>query len=141
MPRNINCFKDFEKGLAYAKEQGKPILLDFTGRLRQLPPDGGGRGREGVLDLISEKYVISLYVDDREQLETPYKSPFSGQHVRSVGSGNKWADFQAIHFSRNSQPYYVLLSNSSLVILNEPRAYTPDKEEYQSFLECGLDRF
>ena len=140
-PLNINCFKDFEKGLAYAKEVGKPILLDFTGHgcvnCRRM--EDNVWGRDGVFELIDDKYVlISLYVDDREKLETPYQSPFSGRMMRTVG--NKWADFQAIHFDRNSQPYYVLLSND-LVVLNEPRAYTPDKQEYQAFLECGLERF
>lgn len=140
-PLNINCFKDFEKGLAYAKEQGKPILLDFTGHgcvnCRRM--EDNVWGRDGVFELIDDKYVlISLYVDDREKLETPYQSPFSGRMMRTVG--NKWADFQAIHFDRNSQPYYVLLSHD-LVVLNEPRAYTPDKQEYQAFLECGLERF
>ncbi|MBK7410280.1 MAG: thioredoxin family protein [Saprospirales bacterium] len=140
-PLNINCFKDFEPGLAYAKEQGKPILLDFTGHgcvnCRRM--EDNVWGRDGVFELISDKYVlISLYVDDREQLEESYKSPFSGRMMRTVG--NKWADFQAIHFNRNSQPYYVLLSND-LKVLNEPRAYTPDVSEYQTFLECGLDRY
>jgi thiol:disulfide interchange protein DsbD len=140
-PLDINCFKDFEQGLAYAKEHGKPILLDFTGHgcvnCRRM--EDNVWGQEGVFELISDKYVlISLYVDDRKELEEPYKSPFSGRMMRTVG--NKWADFQAIHFNRNSQPYYVLLSDD-LKVLNEPRAYTPDKEEYQAFLECGLEKY
>lgn len=140
-PLNINCFKDFEEGLAYAKAQGKPILLDFTGHgcvnCRRM--EDMVWGQEGVYELISEDYVlVSLYVDDREKLEEPYMSPFSGRMMRTVG--NKWADFQAIHFNRNSQPYYVLLSDD-LKVLNEPKAYTPDKEEYQSFLECGLEKY
>jgi len=140
-PLDINCFKDFEKGLAYAKEKGKPILLDFSGygcvNCRRM--EDNVWGQDGVFDLISDKYVlISLYVDDRQELDQPYKSPFSGRMMRNIG--NKWADFQAIHFNRNAQPYYVLLSDD-LKILNEPRAYTPDKEEYQAFLECGLERF
>ena len=140
-PLNINCFKDFEAGLAYAKEKGKPILLDFTGHgcvnCRRMEDEVWKR--EGVFELINDEYVlISLYVDDRGKLDEPYESPFSKRMMRTVG--NKWADFQAIHFNRNSQPYYVLLSDD-LKILNEPRAYTPDKEEYQAFLECGLDRF
>ena len=140
-PLNINCFKDFETGLAYAQEQGKPILLDFTGHgcvnCRRM--EDNVWGEEEVLKMITEDYVlISLYVDDREKLTETYTSPFSGRTMRTVG--NKWADFQAIHFNRNSQPYYVLLSDD-LKVLNEPRAYTPDISEYQSFLECGLERY
>lgn len=140
-PLNINCFKDYDQGLAYAKEVGKPILLDFTGHgcvnCRRMEDQVWGE--DGVYELISDEYVlISLYVDDREKLAEPYISDFDGKKKRTIG--NKWADFQAKHFDRNSQPYYVLVSEDGK-ILNKPRAYTPDKEEYQSFLECGLARY
>lgn len=140
-PLNINCFKDFEEGMAYAKEQNKPILLDFTGHgcvnCRRMEDQVWGQ--DGVFDLINDEYVlISLYVDDRKKLKYPYMSTFSDRQMRTVG--NKWADFQAIHFNRNSQPYYVLMSEDGK-ILNKPVAYTPDIEEYKGFLECGLERY
>ena len=140
-PLNIDCYKDFDQGLAQAKELGKPILLDFTGHgcvnCRRMEDQVWGQ--DGIFEMISEDYVlISLYVDDRKKLDESYVSPFSQRTMRTVG--NKWADFQAIHFDRNSQPYYVLLSDD-LKILNKPKAYTPDKEEYRAFLECGLERF
>lgn len=140
-PLNINCFKDYFEGKEYAKSQGKPILLDFTGHgcvnCRRMEDQVWGE--KGIYELIKDEYVlISLYVDERKALDEPYMSTFSNRKMRSVG--NKWADFQAIHFQRNSQPYYVLLDNDGTV-LNKPKAYTPDKAEYQAFLECGLDRF
>ncbi|RMG85503.1 MAG: DUF255 domain-containing protein, partial [Bacteroidetes bacterium] len=140
-PLNINCFKDYFEGLAYAQKVGKPILLDFTGHgcvnCRRM--EDMVWGEDGVFELINDKYVlVSLYVDERKELEAPYTSTFSGRTMRTVG--NKWADFQAIYFDRNSQPYYVLLSPDG-TILNKPVAYTPDKDAYQAFLECGLQRF
>ena len=140
-PLNINCFKDFEEGITFAKEQNKPILLDFTGHgcvnCRRMEDQVWGQ--DGVFELINDEYVlVSLYVDDRKKLEYPYTSSFSNRLMRTVG--NKWADFQAIHFNRNSQPYYVLLSEDGKV-LNKPVAYTPDIEEYKDFLECGLERY
>ena len=140
-PLNINCFHDYDEGLAYAKEQNKPILLDFTGygcvNCRRM--EDNVWSQSDINRIITEEYVlISLYVDDRKPLDEPYLSTFSGKKMRTVG--NKWADFQAIHFGRNSQPFYVLTSPEGKV-LNEPVAYTPDKEEYKTFLECGLQRF
>ncbi|MFK7933527.1 MAG: protein-disulfide reductase DsbD family protein, partial [Saprospiraceae bacterium] len=140
-PLNINCFKDYEEGLSYAKKVGKPILLDFTGHgcvnCRRMEDQVWGE--DGVYELISDEYVlVSLYVDDRKKLDEPYVSDFDGKKKRTIG--NKWADFQAKHFDKNSQPYYVLVSEDGTV-LNKPRAYTPDKEEYQNFLECGLERY
>ncbi len=141
-PLNLDCHHDFEEGLAVAKKQNKPILLDFSGygcvNCRKM--EDNVWSQDGVFELIRDKYVlISLYVDDRTTLDMPYTSPFSQRTMRTVG--NKWADFQAIHFNRNSQPYYVLLSSDGKKVLNKPVAYTPDKEEYKTFLECGLRNF
>jgi thiol:disulfide interchange protein len=137
-PLNLNCFHDFEEGLAYAKSVNKPILVDFTGfgcvNCRRM--EDNVWSKKEILDIIQNKYVlISLYVDDRKALEKTYVSSFSNREMKTVG--NKWADFQAIHFNRNSQPYYILMS-PDLKILNQPKGYTPDVNEYRSFLECGI---
>ena len=140
-PLNINCFHDFEEGMEYAKEVNKPILIDFTGygcvNCRRMEDNVWSQDK--IFKLINEEYVlISLYVDDRKALDEPYFSTFSNKKMRTVG--NKWADFQAIHFDRNSQPYYVLMGHDGK-ILNKPVAYTPDVEVYKAFLECGLKTF
>lgn len=139
-PLNLNCFKDFDEGMAYAKKAGKPVMLDFTGHgcvnCRRMEDQVWGK--EGIYEKLRDDYVvISLYVDERKALDEPYTSAFSGKTMRNVG--NKWADFQAIHFNRNSQPYYVLLDTEQKV-LNTPVAYVSESE-YRSFLECGLSRF
>ena len=140
-PLNINCFHDFDEGLEYAKEEGKPILLDFTGygcvNCRRM--EDNVWSQDEVFKLINEDYVlISLYVDDRKALEKPYYSKFMEKKMRTIG--NKWAEFQGMHFNKISQPYYVLLSPDQKV-LNKPHAYTPDVEAYKAFLECGLEKF
>ncbi len=140
-PLNINCFHDFEEGLAYAKEQNKPILLDFTGfgcvNCRRM--EDNVWSQDEIFKLINEDYVlISLYVDDRKKLDKPYYSDFMEKKLRTVG--NKWAEFQGMHFNKISQPYYVLLSPDQKV-LNKPHPYTPDVEAYKAFLECGLKKF
>jgi len=140
-PLNINCFHDFDEGLEYAKKQGKPILLDFTGygcvNCRRM--EDNVWSQDDVFKLINDKYVlISLYVDDRKALEKPYYSEFMEKKMRTVG--NKWAEFQGMHFNKISQPYYVLLSPEQKV-LNKPRPYTPDVDVYKEFLKCGLEKF
>lgn len=140
-PLNLDCFKDYDEGIAFARKEGKPVMIDFTGHgcvnCRRMEDQVWGR--EGVFELLRDKYVIiSLYVDERKELDQPYESAFSMRTMRTVG--NKWADFQAIHFNRNSQPYYVLAAPDG-TILNQPVAYTPDVDEYRKFLECGLERF
>jgi thiol:disulfide interchange protein DsbD len=137
-PLNLNCFKDYEQGLAYAQQSNKPILLDFTGHgcVNCRKMEDNVWSQEGIYELLRDRYVvISLYVDAREKLETPYSSPIDGGMRRMIG--NKWADFQLLHFNTQSQPFYVLLSPDGKV-LNQPVAYTPNADEYRAFLECGL---
>ena len=140
-PLNINCFHDYDEGIEYAKKLNKPVLIDFTGygcvNCRRM--EDNVWSKDQVFKLISEEYVlISLYVDDRKKLDESYMSTFSNKEIKEVGK--KWADFQAIHFETNSQPYYVLTRPDGK-ILTKPVAYTPDVEQYRMFLQCGLDKF
>jgi thiol:disulfide interchange protein len=143
-PLNLDCYHDFDAGLAVAKQQNKPILLDFTGygcvNCRKM--EDLVWGKPSVYELIKDKYVlISLYTDDRKALinNEIYTSTFDNKKKQTVGS--KWADFEAVHFGRNSQPYYVLLDPNTLKVLNQPVGFTPDVKTYQAFLQCGLDKF
>ncbi|MCI4666737.1 MAG: thioredoxin family protein [Bacteroidia bacterium] len=143
-PHNLDCFKDYEEGLAYAKSVNKPIMIDFTGHgcenCRKMEENVWPE--TDVYKYISEDYVlISLYVDERKKLEEPIlvdRGNGKTKKLRTVG--NKWTEFQVVNFFANSQPYYVLMSPEE-VLLNSPKGYTPDADEYQNFLECGLDAF
>ena len=140
-PQGIDCFKDYDEAMAFAKTVDKPVLVDFTGHgcVNCRKMEDNVWDKPGVYERIKNDYVlVSLYVDEREALDEPFTSEFSGQKIRTVG--NKWADFQARYFNRNSQPYYVLMSPEGQV-LNQPVPYTPDVEEYAAFLECGLQQF
>ncbi len=136
----IECFKDYDEALAYAKKVNKPLLIDFTGygcvNCRKMEDQVWTV--ESVNDIIRDKYVlVSLYVDDREDLPKTLIST-NGKKIRNVG--NKWAAFQEVNFLEQSQPQYVLV-NTKEEVLNTPTYYTPDVEEYQGFLECGLVQF
>ena len=142
-PLGLNCFKDFESGYSYAKSQGKPILLDFTGwacvNCRRIEENVWTDPE--VFKLINDEFVlISLYVDDRKELNyedqiiLKYKSGKSKQ-IKTIG--DKASTFQAINFKSASQPYYVLLDND-LRILNKPIQYT-SKDNYLNWLKEGLN--
>ncbi|MDC0378556.1 thioredoxin family protein [Flavobacteriaceae bacterium] len=142
-PLGFTCFKDFDSGLSYAKSQNKPILLDFTGwacvNCRRIEENVWTDPE--VYNLINDNFVlISLYVDDRKELEVKdfitlkYKS---GKEKIIKTVGEKGATFQAINFKSASQPYYVLLDND-LRILNKPIQYT-SKDKYLNWLKEGLD--
>ena len=111
-PHNLDCYKDFGEGLAKAQEEKKPMLIDFTGygcvNCRKMEEHVWPKA--GIMKKLKQDFVlVSLYVDDKTKLKKPYISEFDGKKKRTVG--NYWADFQAINFGVNSQPYYVLVSH------------------------------
>ena len=143
-PLNLNCFHEFDKGLAYAKKSDKPILLDFTGRAcvncRKMERNVWSDPR--VLDVLrNDVVVISLYVDLLKKLpeDEQYVSDVTGKKVKTVG--NKWSEFQVKHYQNNSQPQYVIIGHDSKKPLVEPTAYDPDVEKYLNWLKSGIKEF
>ncbi|MFQ5447109.1 MAG: protein-disulfide reductase DsbD family protein, partial [Saprospiraceae bacterium] len=145
-PQNLNCFKDFDEGLAYARQVNKPIMIDFTGHAcvncRKME-EHVWPTKEVYKYLKDDFVLISLYVDEKidlpeeEQKTVPMKS---GGTRKLRTTGHKWQYLQTENFNNNSQPYYVLLSPNGKM-LNHPVGYTPESSEYASFLECGLQKF
>ncbi|KXK39265.1 MAG: thiol:disulfide interchange protein DsbD 2 [Bacteroidetes bacterium OLB9] len=135
---NINCFKDYFEGMAYAKEVNKPVMLDFTGYgcVNCRKTEEHIWVDDQVRRILNDSLVlISLYVDDDKKLEDVYISEHSNNKLRNVG--NKWADFQIVNFQQNSQPLYVLSTNNQEVI-SKPRPFKEGIEGYLEFLRCGL---
>jgi thiol:disulfide interchange protein DsbD len=141
-PLGLNCFKDFDEGLAFAKAENKPILLDFTGwacvNCRKMEENVWSDSN--VFNIINDDYVlISLYVDDRKELaeEKQFDFQYQSGRIKTIETvGQKWGTFQTINFNAASQPYYVLLS-PELEVLNSSIQYT-DIETYEAWLKSGL---
>ncbi|MDM1372604.1 protein-disulfide reductase DsbD family protein [Myroides marinus] len=139
---DIIAFTDYEKGMAYAKSVNKPVLLDFTGfacvNCRKM--EDYVWSEPAVLGVLKNDIVlISLYVDDKEELpeSEQYISETTGKKVKTIG--NKWSDFQMKNYHANAQPYYIVLDKDGNR-LNEAVGYTPDAEEYKTWLESGINK-
>ena len=145
-PLGLKAYKDWDDGLAAAKAENKPIILDFTGwacvNCRKMEEQVWSNPQ--VYDVLKNEYIlISLYVDDRVAL--PDHQQFN--YVREKGGikkiktkGDKWATFQTVNFQNNSQPFYVLL-DPEVNLLNQPVGYTPNEKEYLEWLQDGLSNF
>ena len=142
-PLGLPAFFDYDEGMAYAKQVGKPVLIDFTGHAcvncRKMEanvwPD------KQVLPLLRDKYVlIQLYVDDKTELPAAEQtvSKLSGKTLKTIG--NKYSDFQASRFNTNSQPYYVLLGRDGNVLV-PPQGANYEVENFASFLNSGLKAY
>ncbi|WP_200976059.1 cytochrome c biogenesis protein CcdA [Echinicola sp. 20G] len=142
-PLNLEPFFDYEEGIAYAKEVGKPVLIDFTGHacVNCRKMEASIWSDPKVLETLKNDYVlIQLYVDDKTELpESEWKvSDFSGKTIKTIGK--KWSDFQAANFNSNSQPYYVVLGEEEQPLI-KPVGAIYDVEKYHQYLLDGVNVF
>jgi thiol:disulfide interchange protein DsbD len=142
-PHGILVFHDYEQGLAYAKEIGKPVLLDFTGHacVNCRKMEDFVWSKPEILAVLKEQVVlISLYVDDKRELPkaAQYVSKETGKEIITIG--NKWSDYQITRYKNNAQPYYVVLDTDGKDI-SKPIGYTPDADAYKKWLEEGISNF
>ncbi len=145
----IMLFHDYDKGVAYAKEVGKPVLLDFTGyacvNCRRMESNVWGESE--VLEILKNDVVmISLYVDDKTELpvEEQITVNVTEEITRDLKTyGNKWSHIQATQYETNSQPYYRMLGPNGEDLNNGSADYnnhgTP--EPFKKWLKEGLDLY
>ena len=136
-------FTDYEQGMAAAKAEGKPVMIDFTGfgcvNCRKM--EAAVWNDPQVADILNRKYVlISLYVDDKTPLPQPIEVEENGNKTTLRTIGDKWSYLQRVKFGANAQPFYVLLNHEGKP-LNGSRSYDEDIEAYIRFLNQGLDNF
>ena len=137
-------YTNYEEGMAAAKAQGKPVLLDFTGfgcvNCRKMEasvwtdPQVAGK-------LENDFVLISLFVDDKTPLAEPIEiTDDSGQKrtLRTVGA--KWSWLQSHKFGSNTQPFYVAVDNDGNP-LTGAYSFKEDVKAYLDFLDKALDNY
>ena len=137
-------FTSYEEGMAAAKAQGKPVLIDFTGfgcvNCRKM--EAAVWTDPEVADMLNNDYVlISLYVDDKTPLKEPYEVKDAEGNTKTIRTvGAKWSYLQSTKFGANAQPFYVIL-NADGKPLSGSRAYDEDISEYIRFLKQGISNY
>lgn len=136
-------FRDYEAGMAYAKQTGKPVVVDFTGhgcvncRKMELAVWHDPK----VRDLLTKDYVlISLYVDEKTPLPESIEVQENGQTTTLRTVGDKWSYLQRSKFGANAQPFYVLIDNEGKP-LNGSYSYDESVENFVDFLQAGLKNY
>lgn len=136
-------FDDYDLGMEYARQHGKPVMLDFTGygcvncRKMELAVWTDSK----VSDIINNDYVlITLYVDNKTPLTSPVKVTENGRERTLRTVGDKWSYLQRVKFGANAQPFYVLIDNEGRP-LNKSYSYDEDIPRYIEFLQTGLENY
>ncbi|MBP3251656.1 MAG: thioredoxin family protein [Prevotella sp.] len=138
-------YTDYDLGMAAARAEGKPVMVDFTGfgcvNCRKMEAAVWTDAK--VQDILNNKYVlISLFVDDKTPLPEPIEvTDVDGQTRKLRTIGDKWSYLQRVKIGANTQPYYVLLDPQTGKPLNGLRSYDENISEYVEFLEKGLSNY
>lgn len=136
-------FKNYEEGMAAARAEGKPVMIDFTGfgcvNCRKM--EAAVWTDPKVADMINNKYVlISLYVDDKTPLDSAITVTENGKERTLRTIGDKWSYLQRVKFGANTQPFYVLLDNEGKPLAGS-RSYDEDINAYIDYLQNGIDNY
>ncbi len=136
-------FMDFDEGMAYAKRQGKPVMLDFTGygcvNCRKMELSVWTDPK--VADMLTNDYVlITLHVDDKTPLPEVQTVSENGVNRKLRTVGDRWSYLQRSKFGANAQPFYVLLDNGGKP-LQASYSYDENIDNYVKFLQKGLEEY
>lgn len=148
----INCetgiepLRDYEEALKLARQQNKPLLIDFTGwacvNCRRMEENVWTD--HNVSQLMKNDFiVVSLYVDERKKLPAAQQMSYTTKTElvkRIITVGDKWATFQSENFDAVAQPQYAIVSPDEKV-LTKTKSYTPDADEFAEWLKCGINAF
>ena len=134
-------FTDYDLGMAAARAEGKPALIDFTGygcvNCRKMEAAVWTDPR--VADRLRNDFVlISLFVDDKTPLPEPLEVTDANGQTKTLRTiGAKWSYLQSHKFGANAQPFYVILDPATGKPLTGSRGYNEDVEEYLKFLSLS----
>lgn len=136
-------FDDYDKGMAFAAENGRPVLIDFSGygcvNCRKM--EGAVFDTEEISGIIRENFVlIKLMVDDKTSLDQPYTVDDAGKTIKISTIGEKWSYLQRHKFAANSQPYYVMIGNDGQPLAG-PYFYDENVEKFAEWLGSGISKY
>jgi len=139
LPHGLSGYFDYDQALACARQQNKPLFIDFTGHgctnCREM--EANVWADPEVLDRLRKDFVVvALYVDDKTMLPASewYTSTHDGKVKKTIGKQN--ADLQITRLDNNAQPFYVLVGKDERV-LAWPYGYDKNPENFIEFLETG----
>jgi len=141
-----DVINDYAKALKLSDSLHKPLLIDFTGwacvNCRKMEENVWSQSV--VNTYIKENYIlVSLYVDDRAKLPVLERFTFEtkDKNKKDIETyGDRWATFEAENFGQVSQPLYAIIDNRQRLV-NNPIGYTPNVNEYITWLKCGKNTF
>lgn len=144
LPLQLQGYFDYKEALACAKQQGKPLFIDFTGKscVNCREVERNVWADPTVLKRLNEDFVIvSLYTDAKTELPESewYTSKRDNKIKKTIAEQNK--DFQSSRFHYNGQPQYIILDPNTEMELTESITYERSVPAYVDFLDEGKTNY
>ncbi len=148
-PHGLLCEHDYNVALERARKEGKPLFVDFTGyacvNCRKMEEHVWPE----VLDLLQNEFiVVSLYVDDKQELPAELKetvvTKWAGIEKEIETYGDLWSAFEIETFNNNSQPMYAIIdpmTEGREELMNPIKSGIVETSEFRAWLEEGLQAF
>ncbi len=143
LPHGLRGYFDYQQALACARQQNKPLFIDFTGHgctnCREM--EAVVWSDQQVLQRLQDDFVVvALYVDDKTELPESewYTSKYDNKVKKTIGKKN--ADLQITNLENNAQPFYVLLGKDERV-LAWPYGYDRSVDKFVKFLDGGKKKY
>ncbi|MFN9863176.1 MAG: protein-disulfide reductase DsbD family protein, partial [Bacteroidota bacterium] len=143
LPHGINGYFDYRQAMGCAREQNKPLFIDFTGHgctnCREM--EARVWSDPQVLQRLKNDYVVvALYVDDKTILPESewYTSAYDKKVKKTIGKQN--ADLQIAKLNNNAQPFYVLVGKDERVLIS-PKTHDLKVENFVRFLDEGKRKY
>ncbi len=143
LPHGLNGYFDYKQALACAREQKKPLFIDFTGHgctnCREM--EAVVWSAPEVLSRLQQDFVlVALYVDDKTELPESewYTSKYDQKVKKTIGKQN--ADLQITNLNNNAQPFYVLVGADERVLVS-PYGYDKSVDDFVDFLDAGKKKY
>ena len=143
LPHGLKGYFDYDQALACARQQNKPVFIDFTGHgctnCREMEAVVWS-DPEVLKRLQNDFVVVALYVDDKTELPEAqwYTSKYDGKVKKTIGKQN--ADLQITNLNNNAQPFYVLVGEDERVLVS-PYGYDKSVEGFVNFLDEGKKKY
>jgi thiol:disulfide interchange protein len=143
LPHGLKGYFDYDQAIACARQQNKPLFIDFTGHgctnCREMEAVVWS-DPEVLRRLQNDFVVVALYVDDKTELPESewYTSKYDNKVKKTIGKQN--ADLQITNLNNNAQPFYVLLGKDERVLV-PPYGYDKSVEGFVKFLDSAKGKF
>lgn len=141
LPEDYEGYFDFQEALNCARQQNKPVLVDFVGHSCSNCKKMYGEvwSDPNVKQLLKEKFIIAaLYTDDKTRLpENEWiTSSVDGKVKNTIGKKNQ--DLQITRFNSNALPLYAVVNSEGADINETYYTYSPDIEKFIEWLNKAL---